>query len=304
MKVLVTGTSGFIGKYLTAELEKNKNYSVAYLKSDLRDYNDVAAELKYTNPNIIIHLAAKTEVEKSFYDPMGFSEINYLGTVNLAESALQIPNLKQFIFASTMETYGWQPVSDEIRDGNTPDILPVFDENTPQNPNAAYAVAKVGCEQYIKYLHRAYGLPYIILRQTNTYGRWDNDFFVVEQFINQMLNQTDEVYFGYPKPYRNFLFIDDLIQAYLILIEKSEEINAQTYTVGPPNAVQISHLADIIAGKIGWQGKINWYTRPKRPGEIYLLNSSYDKILRHTSWRPKVELDEGLDRTIKLWRRI
>lgn len=302
MKVLITGASGFIGKYLTTELEKNKNYRISHLKSDLRHYNDVASELKYTNPDVIIHLAAKTEVEKSFYDPMGFSEVNYLGTVNLAESALQIPNLKQFVFASTMETYGWQPVSDDIQQDNTPDVLPIFNEETPQNPNAAYAVAKVGCEQYIRYLHRAYGLPYVILRQTNTYGRWDNDFFVVEQFIRQMLNQPDEVYFGYPKPYRNFLFIDDLIQAYLTLVERSGEINAETFTVGPPNAIQISQLADVIAEKIGWNGKINWYTRPKRPGEIYLLNSGYDKIYNMTGWYPKVVLHEGLDRTIKMWR--
>jgi nucleoside-diphosphate-sugar epimerase len=302
VRVLITGASGFIGKYLNKELEKNRNYRISHLKSDLRHYNDVASELKYTNPDVIIHLAAKTEVEKSFYDPMGFSEVNYLGTVNLAESALQVPNLKQFIFASTMETYGWQPISDDIKNGNIPDVLPVFNEDTPQNPNAAYAVAKVGCEQYIKYLHRAYGLPYVILRQTNTYGRWDNDFFVVEQFIRQMLSQTDEVYFGYPKPYRNFLFIDDLIQAYLTLVERSEEINAETFTVGPPNAIQISHLANVIAAKVGWNGKINWYTRPKRPGEIYLLNSGYDKIYNMIGWYPKVLLDEGLDKTIKLWR--
>lgn len=304
MKILITGGTGFIGKYLINELDKNKEVHYHCLESDLRHYNQVRQEVHTYNPDVIIHLAARTEVEKSFYDPMGFSEVNYLGTVNLAETARELSHLELFVFASTMETYGWQPVSDEIQAGFIPDPLPIYDEETPQNPNAAYAVAKVGGEEYIKYMHRSYGLPYTILRQTNTYGRWDNDFFVVEQFVSQMLSQPQEVNFGYPKPFRNFLFIDDLIRAYLAILDNVDNLDAQIFTLGPPNAIQISDLAEKIAEKINWSGKINWYTRPKRPGEIYLLNSGYDKIYNRIGWKPQIMLDEGLDRTIELWKNV
>ena len=60
---------------------------------------------------------------------------------------------------------------------------------TPPNPNAPYAVAKYGCEKYLEYAHRSYGLPFTAIRQTNAYGRKDNNFFVTEQIIYQMLYQ-------------------------------------------------------------------------------------------------------------------
>ena len=122
------------------------------------------------SPNFVVHLAARTEVEKSFGEPVSFSAINYVGTVNLVECCRRLPDLKLFVFASTMETYGWQPISDLVKRQGTLAEAPVFDETTPQNPNAPYAVAKVGCEKYLEYAGRAYGIPWVALRQTNCYG--------------------------------------------------------------------------------------------------------------------------------------
>ena len=67
-------------------------------------------------PNVVVHLAARTEVEASFYEQITFSEINYVGSVNLIEACKDLPDFKLFLFMSTMETYGWQPVSDLVRD--------------------------------------------------------------------------------------------------------------------------------------------------------------------------------------------
>lgn len=297
MKLMITGSTGFIGQFLWQRLKSN--FDLVSLEADLRNYKEIQEEVNYKQPEIVLHLAAKTEVEKSFYEPMLFSETNYLGTVNLAESLLKNPNFKQFVFASTMETYGWQPISDELKAGIIPDTLPVFDESTPQNPNASYSVAKVGCERYLEYLGRAHNFPYTILRQTNTYGRVDNDFFVVEQMITQMLNKS-ECNFGYPEPFRNFLYITDLLDAYESVINQKNAIQ-EIFTLGPPNAIQISSLAEMISKKLNWSGEINWYTRPKRPGEIYLLNSSYQHILNKIGWYPKISLDKGLDLTIDKW---
>ena len=106
-----------------------------------------------------MHLAARTEVEQSFYEQITFSEVNYVGTVNLIEGARRLKNLKNFVFASTMEVYGWQPISDVIKAGKE-DEIETFDELTPPNPNAPYAVAKYGCEKYLEYAHRSYGLAF------------------------------------------------------------------------------------------------------------------------------------------------
>lgn len=299
MKFLITGHSGFIGQHLAKKFaEGNELY---FLENDLREYDAVKNEVISINPDIIIHLAARTEVEKSFYEQITFSEINYVGTVNLIEAAREASNLKNFVFASTVEVYGWQPISDLIKNGTETEI-PCFDEETVANPNAPYAVAKYACEKYLEYAHRSYGFPYTIIRQTNAYGRKDNDFFVTEQIIMQMLKNPDEINLGYDKPFRSFIYIDDLMDAWETVIRNPDKCVGQLFCLGPNDPIRISDYVDLIAKKIGWTGKVNWDTKPARPGEIYLLNTSNEKITRVTGWEPKVSLSDGLDRTIEFWR--
>ena len=146
MKILMTGTSGFIGQHLAPLLEKDNE--VYHLKSDLLDFDGVKKEVSDFAPEIIVHLAARTEVEKSFYEQTTFSQINYVGSINLIEAASRVEGLKNFVFASTMEVYGWQPISDQVRYKGVPDEFIAFDEHTQPNPNAPYAVAKYGCLLY------------------------------------------------------------------------------------------------------------------------------------------------------------
>ena len=196
MKILVTGADGFIGSHLVPLL-RQKGHQLYSLKSKLEQHKYVRKEVLDYAPDIIVHLAARTEVEQSFYEQIDFTQVNYVGTVNLIEVAREVPNLKNFVFASTMEVYGWQPVSDLIRDGKeTAEDIIAFDEDTQPNPNAPYAVAKYACEKYLEYAHRSYGLPFTAIRQTNAYGRKDNDFFVTEQVITQMLANPDEINLG------------------------------------------------------------------------------------------------------------
>lgn len=303
MKILLTGSSGFIGQAMTKRLEKV--YDVHHLASDLTHHNAVKNEVVKANPDIIVHLAARTEVEKSFYEQITFSEINYVGTVNLIETALQLPKLKNFVFASTMEVFGWQPISDEIKNNLIPKKLIAFDEHTPVHPSAPYAVAKRGCELYLEYAHRSLGLPFTAIRQTNAYGRHDNDFFVTEQIINQMLSNPNEIKLGYGEPYRNFIYIEDLLDAWMAIIENSNKVNdGRILTVGPNNAIKIKDYVKKIANIMGWNGKVVWNTKPERPGEIYLLNSNHNLITELLGWKPKISLDEGLQETINIWEYI
>jgi nucleoside-diphosphate-sugar epimerase len=302
-KVLITGSSGFIGQHMLPRL-KDK-FEIHCLACDLRDHVAVRDEICLFEPDLVIHLAARTEVEQSFYEQIKFSEINYVGTVNLVESMLQCKKIPKLIFASSMEVYGWQPVSDSIRNGNIPEVIPVFDpDNTIPNPNAPYAVAKFGCEKYIEYAHRSHGLQYVIVRQTNSYGRSDNNFFVTEQIITQMLDNPNECNLGYQEPYRNFIFITDLLDAWEIMIDKFDQIANNIFTLGPNNAISIDEYAKLIAKKLNWTGQVKWNTKPKRPGEIWVLNSSEEKLTRLTGWKPVVSLDQGLDKTIDIWKKI
>lgn len=301
MKILISGSSGFIGSHLCPLLQsRNKIHK---LVSDLIDHKAVQDEVMAVQPDIIVHLAARTEVEKSFYEQTTFSEVNYVGTVNLIEAAARVKRLKNFVFASTMEVYGWQPISNEIKQHGKPKTSVAFDEHTTPNPNAPYAVAKYACEKYLQYAHRCLDLPFTALRQTNCYGRKDNDFFVTEQIIAQMLSNPTEANFGYAEPFRNFIFVSDMLDAWSTVIDNPDKCNdGSIFTIGPDAPIKIRDYADLIAKKLNWHGTINWDRKLHRAGEIYWLNSNNNLIKKKLGWEPKISLDNGLDQTIEIWK--
>lgn len=302
MKIFITGASGFIGSHLVPIL--SNNHEVHSMTSDLMDFAAVEAELIDQAPDVVVHLAARTEVERSFYEQTDFSQVNYVGSVNLIEAAAKVNRLKNFVFASTMEVYGWQPISDEVKQHGKAAQPVAFDETTEAHPNAPYAVAKLAVEKYLEYMHRAVGLPFTAIRQTNSYGRRDNDFFVTEQIITQMLKNPNDCFLGYKTPYRNFIFINDLLDAWVRVIESPEVVkDGKILTLGPDNPVRIDEYAQMIADKLNWKGTIHWDSKPRRPGEIYWLNSSNNLIHKLLGWQPQVSLDQGLDRTIDIWRK-
>lgn len=301
MKIFVTGASGFIGSHLVPIL--SQDHQVHSMKSDLTNHAAVAQELLTCDPDIVVHLAARTEVEKSFYEQVSFSDVNYVGSINLIEAAARCPNLKNFVFASTMEVYGWQPISYDVVKHGYPDYSVAFDEHTSPAPNAPYAVAKYAVEKYLEYMHRSQGFPFTAIRQTNAYGRQDNDFFVTEQIITQMLKNPEQINLGYAEPFRNFIFITDLIDAWLAVINAPDQCNSGLImTIGPDQPIKIKDYVDFIAGRLGWNGQVNWNTKPKRPGEIYWLNSNSVLIEQVLGWRPQVDLATGIDQTIQIWQ--
>jgi nucleoside-diphosphate-sugar epimerase len=272
------------------------------LRSDLTNHASVKSEVEFIAPDIVVHLAARTEVQKSFYEQVSFSEVNYVGTVNLIEACRNFIKMPYFVFASTMEVYGWQPISDEVKRTGTYTTSVAFDEHTQPNPNAPYAVAKYGCEKYLEYAGRAYDLEWASFRQTNAYGRKDNNYFVTEQIISQMLT-SNECNLGYAEPYRNFIYIDDLLDAWMAVIENRDACKGNFFTIGPDDPRKIRDCAEYIAEQLKWDGDINWNTKQPRHGEIYWLNSNHNLLTSKTGWRPRVSYEEGIDRTIDHWRR-
>jgi nucleoside-diphosphate-sugar epimerase len=310
VRVLVTGVTGFIGSYLAEALLRQGHIVAGFMRQtnrlnypaiarlrgqiefhygSLTDVSAIRQCLRDFQPEAICHLGAITPVAYSFDHPHEVTETNYVGTVNLAESARrELPNLQKFLFASSMETYGFQ------------DKREAFTEEDPSHPACPYAVAKVAAEKYLQYLHYAHRFPVVSFRQTNAYGRKENDYFVVEAIITQMLKGGD-VNLGDSRPMRNFIFIDDLVEIYCRMLKAGPETHGEVYNTGPDNAVSIAELADRIKLLIGWEGEIHWNTRPRRPGEIFYLNSTNVKLGVALGWLPVVSLTNGLAKTIEIW---
>lgn len=301
MRILVTGANGFLGQALVKQLAKEHEIIGMHerapsrpgpyteIVADLRDREQINKAVMVALPDAVIHLGAKTEVAWSFDDYSDVSLVNYGGTVHLAEAVTRYAPSAHFVFASTMETYGRQPKP-----------WGPFTETTPQNPCAPYAVAKVGAELYLRYLAETRGLRHTILRQTNTYGRVDNEFFVVERIITQMLRGAT-IRLGDPRPYRNLLHVDDLVWLYELVLSDRNAVG-QTFVTGPDNALTIEALVGLIAELIGWEGEVVWNTQAPRPGEVWYLNSDPAKAEKYLGWSPRIGLREGLSRTIEAWR--
>ena len=306
MRILITGVSGFIGQHLVDALADHEVFGLyerptsmaknplipsdrRYL-CDLRDTSQVEYVVDRVQPDVVLHLAARSEVANSFANYREVSDINYVGTVTLAEACRKFCNLTLFVMASTMETYGHQDPA-----GGP------FTEDTPQYPMAPYAVAKLATEKYLSYMAYAYGFPSTVLRQTNSYGRTDNDFFVVERIISQML-RGNICNLGDPEPMRNFLWIGDLVALYRSIVDQPMKAAGETFVTGPDNALTIRNLASQVRDIIGWDGTVAWNTIPRRVGEIYYLNSDPAKAKSMLGWEPQVSLDEGLRRTVEIWR--
>jgi nucleoside-diphosphate-sugar epimerase len=305
LRVLVTGATGFIGghlvprlvergcdvysleRYVTGRYVLGQRREVKTVFGDLKEYFAVKRVVQEVQPDAVVHLAAVSPVAFSYDHPHEVIQTNFLGTVNLAESCLrEAPDFKQFLFASTSETYG---------NGPNPKT-----EDTPQNPNSPYAVSKHACEKYLMYMRDAHGFPVTILRNFNTYGRKDNTHFVVERAIVQML-QEKTISLGDPTPVRDLQYVDSHVSSFLTCLDKPEA-EGEVFNFCTGRGISIKQLAELIGEIIGFNGEILWNTIPARPLDIRELVGDCSKARRLLGWEPKVTLEEGLRLTIDFWK--
>jgi UDP-glucose 4-epimerase len=316
--VLITGILGFIGSHLAEKLVAenyevygvirrvaNRNLEVikkilkdiTLVNGDVIDYVSVRNALKTANPDIIIHLAALTPVRDSFERPFEYQQANFLGTMNVAHAALELPDpeTRKLIAASTAEVYGIQ--------GSGP-----LKENIPLKPSSPYAVSKAAADLYLQMMSNTYNLNCTVLRPTNTYGRKFDTSFLVEYLVTCML-KGDKVYIGAPESVRDYMYVSDHVNAYLLAI-KSAKSRGQVYNVGTGVGTSNKELAEMIAEKIGYDKKRMVYGSyppgyPYRPliSDQPSIVVDPTKIKKELDWIPKVSLSEGIDKVISYFKR-
>jgi len=312
-RVFITGVTGFIGSEIARKLIEENNYELSGLvrttanKISLKPIQDITDNInirfgnftdpltirkiiKDVSPNYIIHVGGRTEVRESFDQSQEYQETNYLGTINLIQAAKEVSDFRKFIFASTMETYGWQTQ-------RTP-----FKENLKQNPASPYAVSKLACEEYIRMENKVSGFPFIISRACNTYGRKDNTGFITEYIVTSML-KNKPVYLGTPNAVRDMMYVEDHVNAYITSL-KSNVVN-EVFNFGTGSMTSMIELAEKIKKMINSESKIipHWPPDyPYRPVSEEFLSLDSAKAKEILGWQPKYSLDEGLKRTISHWK--
>src|ERR687898_1502964 len=304
MKALVTGGAGFIGSNLVDALVargdevtalddistgRRENLEQALASGaqlevvDIRDAGAVTLLVNSTKPDVIFHLAAQIDVRKSVADPANDARINVEGTTNVLKAA-QAHGVRRVVNTSTGGAiYG---------EGKQ---LPA-PENHPTAPEAPYGLSKWCAEQYCEIFNRLHGLSTVSLRYGNVYGpRQDplGEAGVVAIFCGKVLEGGKATIFGSGEQTRDYVFVDDVVDANLKAAE-SEATGPINIGVGQQKSVL--DLVEILN-----QHASNGFEpdhAPERPGEIQ--NSALDpsRALEELGWEAKVELDEGLKRTL------
>jgi len=314
---LVTGCTGFIGSNLTVKLVE-EGYDVYGLvrhtskreldtlstvldkvhliEGDLTSFHSVKSAISSAKPQFVFHLGALTPVRLSFEDPFPYVSVNYEGTVNIVHAMLESAPKSRLIYASTAEVYGWQKRRKPFR------------EDIALNPASPYAVSKEAADQHVRMAMKVYGLNATVMRPINTYGRKREKSFFIEYAITSLLKE-ETCYLGAPNSIRDYMFIDDHVNAYLKVME-SERANRKVFNVSPGNPMRNCEVMVRLEEALGVKAKVVWGSYPpgyaQRPAiwdpEYLALDST--RIRKTVGWQPTVALEKGLAKAIESWKSL
>ena len=308
MKVLVTGSDGFIGSHLTEELVK-KGYqikafvyynsfnnwgwldtlpkhimeNVEVFQGDIRDPNGVEDAIK--GVEAVFHLAALIAIPFSYHSPDTYVDTNIKGTLNVLQAARKLET-KRVLVTSTSEVYG------------TAQYIPI-DEKHPFQGQSPYSATKIGADRLAESFYRSFQLPVTIVRPFNTYGPRQSARAVIPTIITQLLTGKTEIKLGALTPTRDFNYVKDTVDGFVSIYECDKTIGEEI-NIATQNEISIGELAKELIRQINPNAKIICDEERLRPekSEVNRLLGCNEKIMRLTDWKPQYSLEEGLRNTI------
>ena len=303
MKVLVTGGAGFIGSQTVDRLvleghevvvvdnlstgkRRNINRAARFYKIDIQNKR-LERVFRNERPSVVMHLAAQMDVRKSVEDPILDAQVNVLGTLNLLQQAVKYGARKVIFSSSGGAIYGEQ------------EVFPASETHVTQ-PLSPYGLSKFCGEQYLSYYQRVGGIQVVNLRYANVYGPRQDPYGeagVVAIFIQKLLNGEQAIINGNGRQTRDFVFVDDVVEANLSVMGQQIE---GTYNVGTGQETSINDLFRILVEQIGSTCKE--LHGPAKQGEQARSVIDSTKLRHELSWEPRVELPEGLKRTVSYFR--
>lgn len=284
MRILVTGSSGLIGKNLVREL-KEAGHTVLEVSRkdgwDLLNKDITKNRIEVFKPQIVYHLAANAAESRGQISPIDMTERNLNIFLNVLVPSINV-KVKRFIYTSSVAVYG--------------DVEVPYREDDIPKPKDVYGVNKLACEQTLKILAKVHGFDYTIFRPHNVYGPHQdmaNPYKnVVALFMRNIIEDKELTLFGEGKMKRAFSYVDDVVN-YLIKA-MDDKFKNETINVGSTMEVDIVTLLTMIEDIAGKKAKKKFL--PARPQEIFnfLPNHRKQSLLGYYSETP---LDEGLQKT-------
>jgi NAD dependent epimerase/dehydratase len=305
-KVLVTGADGFIGSHLT-EMLVAQGYHVKAL-SQYNSFNDWGW-LEYVNCrndieilcgdirdahycetisrdiDVVFHLAALIGIPYSYIAPDSYVETNIKGTLNICQ-ATKKNNVSRLIHTSSSEVYG------------TAKYAPI-DENHPLQPQSPYSATKIAADAMALSFYNSFDLPVTIARPFNTYGPRQSARALIPTIITQIASGKKEIKLGDTSPTRDFNYVEDCTRA-LIMLAESKNTIGQTVNIGSNSEISINDIFKLIKELMSSNAILINNEERKRPkkSEVFRLWCDNKKITELTGYKPKVNIHDGLKKTI------
>jgi len=306
MKILVTGCAGFIGSHLTdrlltegfdvigidnfndfydpwikeANLKRAKaNNNFVLYRQDVLNYKDLKEIFKKERPRKVIHLAARAGVRPSIKNPLLYSQVNVLGTVNLLKLSVEY-KIAQFIFGSSSSVYGESKK------------LPFAENDSCQNIISPYGASKRSAEFFVESFYRNHHLKSVILRFFTVYGPRGRPDMAPALFTKAILNGQTLTQFGDGNSSRDYTYIDDIIDGLVKAIEKNFDF--EIINLGNEDPVKLIDLISYLKKITGKKTKVK--ILPEQSGDVEITWANIVKAKMLLGWFPQIIIDEGLQR--------
>jgi nucleoside-diphosphate-sugar epimerase len=237
------------------------------------------------NIDTVYHLAALIAIPFSFIAVESYVDTNIKGTLNILEVARD-SNISRILVTSTSEVYG------------TAKLIPI-DETHPRQPQSPYSATKIAADAIAESYHRSFGLPMTIVRPFNTYGPRQSARAIIPAIITQLLNGEKEIKLGNLKPTRDLVYVEDTIEGFQ-RIAITDSLIGEDVNIATEREISIEELAKELIQQINPSAKVINEDLRLRPetSEVYRLLGSAQKLLLHTGWKPEIDLNLGLKKTI------
>jgi dTDP-glucose 4,6-dehydratase len=304
MKLLITGGAGFIGSEFVrqavkkgletivvdkltyaGDLERLKEVEdkISFYRADITNREYMEHIFKTEKPDVVVHWAAESHVDRSILDASPFIETNVRGTQVLLDVAKEI-GVNLFVNIATDEVYG------ELGEEGQ------FYEDTPLNPNSPYSVSKASADMLGRAYYRTYGLPVITVRPSNNYGYWQYPEKLIPVVILKALNDEPVPVYGAGENVREWLFVSDCAEAVFEIIGKGKP--GEIYNVGSGEERRNIDVVKSILQILNKPEDLITFVKD-RPGHDFRYSLNTEKIERELGWKAKVKFEEGIEKTVK-----